>query len=189
MKTRSLFALITLLNAGCVTPPAPPSSEVDCTLCPEKIAACAYELSNPRVVYDASWQKIEYPMGDVDPGRGVCSDVVIRALRCVGIDLQVEVHEHRKQRGLPTDRNIDHRRVPNIADYLEADSDWTVIGGNTGFQPGDIIWTKVGPDKRDHIGVFVTPERYMHNCGHGQNADGRPHRWPIVKVFRLKKSP
>ena len=127
-------------------------------------------------------------MGDVDPGRGVCSDVVIRALRCVGIDLQVEVHEHRKQRRLSTYRHIDHRRVPNIAHFLEDHPDWAVIDGNTGFQPGDIIWTKIGPDKLDHMGVFVTPKRYMHNCGHGQNSDGRPHRWPIFKFFRLATS-
>ena len=162
-----------------------PSSDIQCSLCPEKLAACAMELANPRVKYDGSYQKLTYPMGDVDPDIGVCTDVIIRALRCSGIDLQVEVYKHRKKKNLPTDTNIDHRRVPNIAAYLEDNPKWDVISAPSEFQPGDIIWNKLGPDQLNHIGIFVNTRRYMHNCGHGQNADGKPHDWPIVKVFRL----
>src|SRR5690606_19643318 len=73
-------------------------------------------------IYDPAYVSIAYPGGDVPSDRGVCTDVVIRAYRALGIDLQVEVHEDMRANfarypalwGLSrTDRNIDHRRVPN----------------------------------------------------------------------------
>src|SRR5688572_20953493 len=79
------------------------------------------------VTYDPSYQRIAYPMGDVPMDRGVCSDVVIRAFRVVGVDLQAEVHRdmamhfasYPKIWGLRSpDANIDHRRVPNLATWF-----------------------------------------------------------------------
>src|ERR1700682_2429856 len=77
--------------------------------------------------YDPSYQKIEYPNGDVPIETGVCSDVVVRAFRKGGIDLQKDVHEDMKANfsAYPTrwglkdaDANIDHRRVPNLQTYF-----------------------------------------------------------------------
>jgi len=79
-------------------------------------------------LWDPSYFSIAYPNGDVPTDRGVCTDVVIRAYRKLGIDLQKEVHEDMKVNfslysniwGLKhTDKNIDHRRVPNLMKFFE----------------------------------------------------------------------
>jgi len=80
------------------------------------------------VRYDGSYRKIAYPMGDVPENIGVCTDVVIRSFRGLGIDLQQSVHEDMKRnfRSYPNkwklskpDTNIDHRRVPNLMTFFE----------------------------------------------------------------------
>ena len=90
---------------------------------PALLAGAALERTDHRVLYDSSYRKIAYPGGDVPDYLGVCSDVVIRAYRSVGIDLQRLVHEDMAQAfdaypkiwGLARpDPNIDHRRVPNL---------------------------------------------------------------------------
>src|SRR5687768_13072869 len=87
----------------------------------------ATEQVGKTTSYDPSYQKIDYPNGDVPIETGVCSDVIIRAFRTANIDLQKEVHEDMKSNfavyptkwGLRgTDRNIDHRRVPNLQTYF-----------------------------------------------------------------------
>src|SRR5690554_4934932 len=94
----------------------------------EKLANAAIELTKQDVVYDPSYFSIAYPNGDVPEDRGVCTDVIIRAYRKLGIDLQKEVHEdmrsnfsvYPKNWGLTkTDRNIDHRRVPNLRTFFK----------------------------------------------------------------------
>src|SRR5262245_9447633 len=86
------------------------------------LVAAARAQVGVTLIYDPSYRQIAYPMGDVSPERGVCSDVVIRAFRTAGIDLQQEVHRdmarhfaaYPKTWGLSVpDSNIDHRRVPN----------------------------------------------------------------------------
>ena len=83
----------------------------------------ALARTEQRVIYDGSYVAIAYPMGDVAPDRGVCTDVVIRAYRALGVDMQVRVHDDMRADfaaypafwGLKRpDRNIDHRRVPGI---------------------------------------------------------------------------
>ena len=89
----------------------------------EQLSVAAIELTKDRVIYDPSYFSIGYPNGDVPADRGVCTDVIIRAYRKLGIDLQKRVHEDMKANfnkypknwGLKKpDRNIDHRRVPNL---------------------------------------------------------------------------
>ena len=88
-----------------------------------ELSDCALELTEQNVIYDPSYFSIDYPNGDIPSDKGVCTDVVIRAFRKIGIDLQKEVHEDMKTNfssypkiwGLKsTDKNIDHRRVPNL---------------------------------------------------------------------------
>lgn len=88
----------------------------------------AKERLSHFVIYDGSYQKIAYPNGDVDANKGVCTDVVIRSYRALGVDLQQLVHEDMKQNfsAYPTiwgltrpDSNIDHRRVPNLETFLK----------------------------------------------------------------------
>lgn len=90
-----------------------------------RLSDAAISIINPRIIYDPNYRSIPYPNGDIDQSKGVCTDVVIRAYRKLGIDLQKEVHEDMKanfnkypSRTLwelkAPDRNIDHRRVPNL---------------------------------------------------------------------------
>ncbi len=166
-------------------PKVMPSAEVDCDFCPQRIASCAAEL-NKYVRYIPDYVSIPFPMGDVPETTGVCTDVVIRALRCSGLDLQEEVYRHRKRNGKPTDTNIDHRRVPNIGAYLADHPDWKVVPADQPVQAGDIVWWKVGRKRANHVGVAVTDTRIMHNIGHGVWADARPDSYPLHRIYRLK---
>jgi uncharacterized protein YijF (DUF1287 family) len=94
---------------------------------PEQLCRAAVALTQQSVIYDPSYFSIPYPNGDVPADRGVCTDVVIRAYRKLGIDLQKEIHEDMKKNfavyphkwGLKsTDTNIDHRRVPNLMTFF-----------------------------------------------------------------------
>ena len=88
-----------------------------------KLSDLALELTRQKVLYDPSYFVIKYPNGDVPSDKGVCTDVIVRAYRKLGVDLQKEIHEDMKvnfskypkkwQLKYP-DTNIDHRRVPNL---------------------------------------------------------------------------
>lgn len=93
-----------------------------------RLVSAAREQARGAVVYDGSYTRIAYPMGDVPANRGVCTDLVIRAYRAIGVDLQVLVHEDMRAHfelypdrwGLSEpDASIDHRRVPNLQRFLE----------------------------------------------------------------------
>src|SRR2546430_4267569 len=96
------------------------------------------------VVYDPSYVRLRYPGGDIPVERGVCADVIVRAFRAVGVDLQVEVHDDMKRNfaayphmwnlAVP-DANIDHRRVPNLMRFFTRRGK-SVTGD---YQPGDIV--------------------------------------------------
>ncbi len=151
---------------------------------PEKLSNAALELTYQDVEYDPSYYSIPYPGGDVPADKGVCTDVVIRAYRKVGIDLQQEVHEdmdahfsdYPKIWGLrTTDTNIDHRRVPNLMKFFERNG--TVKSKSSSaedYLPGDIVCWDLGGGIT-HIGIVVNKRneddtRYMvvHNIGGGQ---------------------
>src|SRR5688572_13807444 len=94
----------------------------------DKLSKAAIGLTQTDVTYDPKYYVIKYPNGDLPADKGVCTDVVIRAYRKVGIDLQKEVHEDMKANfsaypklwGLKRpDKNIDHRRVPNLMKYFK----------------------------------------------------------------------
>ncbi|MFK8058303.1 MAG: DUF1287 domain-containing protein [Saprospiraceae bacterium] len=149
-----------------------------------ELSACAIELTEDAVTYDPSYFSIEYPNGDVPAGKGVCTDVVIRAYRKLGIDLQKEVHEdmlahfdlYPKIWGLSrTDKNIDHRRVPNLMTFFERHGKVKPMSGNPNdYVPGDIVCWNLG-GAITHIGLVVDQRsndgrRWMvvHNEGGGQ---------------------
>jgi len=140
---------------------------------------------NPSIRYDARYVPIGYPWGDVDEATGVCSDVVIRSYRTLGIDLQKLVHEDMKRAfraypsqriyGLKTvDANIDHRRVVNLEAFFERTGASIEIGTSPeDFLPGDVLtWRLSGNEP--HIGIVVSdldPRTGMplvvHNLGAG----------------------
>ena len=150
----------------------------------EKLASAALLLTEQEVVYDPGYYAIDYPNGDVPADRGVCSDVVIRAYRLLGIDLQREVHEDMVAHfelypaiwGLNRpDTNIDHRRVPNLMKYFERyGTEKAITGSVADYLPGDIVCWNLG-GAVTHIGIVVnrrSPDgqrpMVVHNIGRGQ---------------------
>ncbi len=111
--------------------------------------AAARKQIGVTLVYDPAYVRLPYPGGDVPQERGVCTDVVIRALRPQGLDLQKAVHEdmrahfglYPKKWGLRApDRNIDHRRVPNLQTWF-ARQGWSLRPTReaSSYRPGDLV--------------------------------------------------
>jgi len=149
-----------------------------------KLANEALLLTEQEVVYDPAYYSIDYPNGDVPADRGVCTDVVIRAYRALGIDLQKEVHEDMLDHfelypnvwGLQqTDSNIDHRRVPNLMRFFERHGTEKAITVQArDYLPGDIVCWNLG-GAVTHIGIISdkrsrngTRPLVVHNIGNGQ---------------------
>ena len=145
--------------------------------------------------YDPAYTKLTYPMGDVPMEKGVCTDVVIRALREQNIDLQELVHQdmsrnfsvYPKRWSLKQpDTNIDHRRVPNLMTYFTRQG-WAVQ--DTNYQAGDIVtWELKG--NRPHIGIVSDRKigdrpLIIHNIGSGTREDDVLYRYTITGYFRL----
>lgn len=152
-----------------------------------RLSAAALSLQDRNVTYDPVYTRIPYPGGDVPADRGVCTDVVIRAYRKLGIDLQKEVHEDMKANfgrypkiwgAKSTDRNIDHRRVPNLMTYFARHGETLPCTKNAkDYRPGDIVCWQL-PGGQPHIGIVIDRKVYdtdrymvMHNIGGGQVAE------------------
>lgn len=152
----------------------------------------------PRlVIYDSSYRKIDYPNGDVPEQYGVCSDVVIRSYRKLGIDLQQQLHNDikanfnqypsKKLWGLSKpDTNIDHRRVPNLEVFFSRNGVIKPITNNAkDYLPGDIVSWRLD-NGRPHIGIVtskLSADKHplvMHNIGYGQVAEDVLFKWKIV---------
>ncbi len=131
----------------------------------DRLVAAALERLKHFVIYDGSYKKIDYPMGDVSPFRGVCTDVVIRSYRRVGIDLQKEVHldmranfePYPKHWGLKKpDTNIDHRRVPNLRVFFARHGkQLPVTNDPADYRPGGLARISYHRSSRD--GARVRP--------------------------------
>ena len=150
----------------------------------QQLSDAALKLTHQQVKYDPSYFTIEYPNGDVPRDRGVCTDVVIRAYRMVGIDLQQKVHEdmlsnfskYPKNWGLKTtDKNIDHRRVPNLMTFFTRKGTVKKISDQAAdYETGDIVCWNLG-GAVTHIGIVVDKKSsdgkrplIVHNIGGGQ---------------------
>lgn len=149
-----------------------------------RFSEAALTLVQQDVVYDPAYYSIDYPGGDVPAGRGVCSDVVIRAYRLLDIDLQREVHEDMLANfecypalwGLSRpDANIDHRRVPNLMCYFgRYGKEKPMTRKAADYLPGDIVCWNLG-GAVTHIGIVVNRKSpdgkrlmVVHNIGGGQ---------------------
>ena len=169
----------------------------------QQISACAVEIIDDTIIYDPAYFSIKYPNGDIPDGKGVCTDVVIRTYRKMGIDLQKEVHEDMKQNfnsypktwGLKrTDTNIDHRRVPNLMTFFKRHNAQKNITTNANdYQPGDIVCWNLG-GAITHIGIVTSQktedkQRYLivHNIGGGQVAEDVLFAYTIIGHYRYKK--
>lgn len=165
-----------------------------------RLSNAALSLTKDHVVYDGSYRQIPYPNGDVPKNIGVCTDVVIRAYRKLGIDLQKEVHEDMKANfskypktwGLKsTDTNIDHRRVPNLQVFFTRKGTSIPVTKNAeDYKPGDLVTWLITP-RLPHIGIVVNRKsadgkRYMivHNIGRGQELEDCLFTYEISGHYR-----
>ncbi len=171
-----------------------------------RLLAAAHSQVGVTVHYDGGYTKLAYPGGDVPIERGVCTDVVIRAFRATGIDLQVDVHEDMRAnfgayprlwalRG--TDRNIDHRRVPNLETFFRRRGEALEITGRAAdYRPGDIVSWRL-PNGLPHIGLVSDRRaadgagRYLvvHNIGAGARIEDVLFAWPVHGHFRYFPAP
>lgn len=168
---------------------------------PADLIAAALAQVGQTVYYDPAYVKLAYPGGDVPLERGVCTDVVIRALRRLGFDLQKEVHEDMRRAfaayprkwGLTRpDRNIDHRRVPNLMTFFARQGKARPLPVvPAAVEPGDLIaWSL--PDGRPHIGIVTdrpsgTVSRWLvvHNIGVGAQLEDVLLEFKIIGHYRL----
>ncbi|NOX98353.1 MAG: DUF1287 domain-containing protein [Verrucomicrobia bacterium] len=169
---------------------------------PLKIVSAARSQVGKTLYYDGAYKSLDYPNGDVPLEVGVCTDVVIRALRSgLDLDLQKLVHEDMKAHfssypkiwGLRRpDKNIDHRRVPNLKTYFKRKGYALPISKNPkDYQPGDLV-TCIVPPNLPHIMIVSDTSNaagqpyVIHNIGLGTQEEERLFDFKITGHFRLK---
>lgn len=167
----------------------------------EKLNTAALLRTQAQVIYDGSYVHIAYPNGDVPANTGVCTDVVIRAYRNLGIDLQQLLHEDIKRHfthypskrmwGLKRpDSNIDHRRVPNLRVFFKRNGkSLPVTNQAKDYLAGDLV-TWILPNNLPHIGIVTnkrsasgTP-KIVHNIGRGPQLEDVLFAYPITGHYR-----
>jgi hypothetical protein len=171
----------------------------------KRLSGAALERTAHRVTYDGSYRSIEYPNGDVPEGVGVCTDVVIRSYRQLGIDLQEDVHEemaahfdaYPKTWNLSRpDSNIDHRRVPNLQTFFSRRGIVLPVTRNPeDYVAGDLV-TWMVPDDLPHIGIVVDRKSsdgsrplVVHNIGRGPKLEDILFDFPITGHYRYYGTP
>ena len=162
----------------------------------------ALNQTKQLVIYNPTYFKIPYPNGDVPAQFGVCTDVVIRAYRQLGIDLQQEVHQDikanfaiypakRMWNQTKPDTNIDHRRVPNLQTFFtRKGKKLKVTEKADDYKPGDLVTWMLG-NKLPHIGIVVDKksedgQRFLivHNVGAGPQLEDVLFAYPISGHYR-----
>ncbi len=166
----------------------------------EQLVAAAHERTSYDVTYDGAYHKIPYPLGDVPADIGVCTDVVIRSYRSLGIDLQQLVHEDLKANfnlypskriwGLNApDTNIDHRRVPNLQTFFTRHGEKLAVSDRAeDYSPGDLVtWRVTG----SHIGIITDKlsgdgkrPLVVHNIGRRPVLEDMLFDYPIAGHYR-----
>jgi len=168
----------------------------------KKMLESAVEQTTLTKTYDPAYVVISYPNGDVPMEKGVCTDVVIRAFRKAGVDLQKAVHEdmkgnffvYPKKWGLPKpDANIDHRRVPNLQTFFtrQGKSLQPITDREENYQPDDVVAWDLDGKGLTHIGLVSnfyseTTKRYLiiHNIGGGTQAEDKIFDWKVTGHYR-----
>lgn len=166
------------------------------------LADSAVMLTHQHVVYDPTYFIIKYPNGDVPTGKGVCTDVIIRSYRKFGIDLQQRVHEDmaknfskypKRWKLKGPDKNIDHRRVPNLMVFFSRFGEVKKITQNPfDYIPGDMVCWDLGGGIT-HIGMVVNAyssdkktHLIVHNIGGGQVLADCLFSYKIIGHYRYK---
>lgn len=164
-----------------------------------RLVHAALDRLSVSVRYDPAYVKLDYPGGDVPADTGVCTDEVIRCYRLLGVDLQKLVHEDMKRSftaypknwGLKQpDRNIDHRRVPNLQTFFKRQKASLPVTDNPAdYLPGDLITCTVA-GKLPHIALVVpSPDGrgrpwIVHNIGRGPQYEDRLFEFPLTGHYR-----
>lgn len=168
----------------------------------DDLVAAAIERTTMSVTYDGAYYSISYPNGDVPSNIGVCTDVVIRSYRAIGTDLQKNVHEdisssfdEYPSKGIwglnRPDKNIDHRRVPNLQKYFERHGSILSISQDPNeYGPGEIV-TWALPGNLPHIGIVTNMKSeetgrplIVHNVGRGPELQDMIFSYPITGHYR-----
>ncbi len=166
----------------------------------EQLVNAALSQVGVTTSYDPAYAKLGYPGGDVPEDRGVCTDVVIRALRKVNVDLQVLVHEDKKKapEAYPNDwgkdkldANIDHRRVPNLMTFFDRQGkDMVLTQQAEDYLPGDIVVWRL-PSGLLHVGLVTdrfasgtTRPLMVHNIGEGAQCEDVLFNFTLVGHYR-----
>ena len=164
-----------------------------------KLAVDAKKQIGVTVSYDAAYKTIGFPRGDVPQNTGVCTDVVVRAYRLQNIDLQQLINvdmtsnfsAYPQTWGLKaTDKNIDHRRVPNIETYLKRHGHTLSISDKKSFKAGDIVSWRLPDSNLPHIGIVSDKSSndgtplIIHNIGRGTQEENILFAYPIKGHFR-----
>ncbi len=187
--------VITVLSGLLILPAlaASPISSAD------KLATDAKKQIGVTVSYDPAYRQLDFPRGDVAQNTGVCTDVIVRAYRLQNIDLQQLVNYDMKSNwsaypkiwGLKTtDKNIDHRRVPNLETFFERHGQSLPNTDKDSFQVGDIVTWRLPNNNLPHIGIVSdnsasdgTP-LIIHNIGRGTQEENILSAYPIHKHYR-----
>lgn len=164
-----------------------------------KLSEAAISIIDPSIAYDPTYYKLTYPNGDIPSNKGVCTDVIIRSYRKLGIDLQKKVHEdmvknfsiYPKKWGLKKpDTNIDHRRVPNLEVFFTRSGKKLKISQNKNdYKTGEIITWMIN-NKLPHIGIITHKKSsngnplIVHNVGGGQVLEDCLFNYAIVGHFK-----
>lgn len=187
--------------AGAIEPARaqPPPADAEFYLA---LAASAEERTRHAVTYDGAYQRLDYPWGDVADNIGVCTDVVVRAYRGVGVDLQQLVHLDMKRhfrlyprvwRTKRPDPNIDHRRVRNLEIFFARHGLSIAATDNPAdYRAGDIVSWRFA-DGRPHMGVVVNRRQHgvpqiVHNVGGGTELDDVLFSYDIHGHYRFRPS-
>lgn len=164
-----------------------------------KLARDAKKQIGVTVGYDSTYRKLAFPRGDVPQQTGVCTDVIIRAYRLQNIDLQQLVNHDMKRNfakypqiwGLKTtDKNIDHRRVPNLETFFKRHGQTLSTTDVKSFKAGDIVTWRLPNNNLPHIGIVSNKKSaagtplIIHNIGQGTQQDDILFTYPIVGHFR-----
>ena len=190
MKTNTIGLFLTLLLVG-----TPALAEIR----PQQLVRDARGQIGVTMSYDPAYRKIAFPMGDVPLSTGVCTDVVIRALRGQGVDLQALVNKDMKTAwaaypkiwGLQKpDGNIDHRRVPNLEVFFRRHGQSLSLSDKATFKAGDIVTWRLPQSNLPHIGI-VSDKRaadgtplIIHNIGRGTREENVLFAYPLKGHFR-----
>jgi uncharacterized protein YijF (DUF1287 family) len=206
-KTIFKFAVLAILALTIACSPIastqsekPPTLTTDLSPALKPVVENAIEQTRYTTAYDPSYVKLDYPGGDLPIEKGVCADVIVRAFRKGGVDLQKEVHQdmarnfsvYPKRWGLAKpDTNIDHRRVPNLMTYFNRmKKSLPITQDPKDYRPGDVVAWDLGNGLL-HIGMVVNARaqehgqfHVVHNIGAGAKLENVLFAWRIIGHYR-----